>query len=64
LLRDHPSKKIVLVYSNRSVEYAIFYEELKKLQQEYPGKFKIEFLFSNATRNQQAVGYLCIGKIA
>lgn len=49
LLYDYPSKKVLLVYSNRSVEYAIFYNEIKKLQQEHPGKFNIEFLFSNAT---------------
>ncbi|MEO8172026.1 MAG: ferredoxin--NADP reductase [Sediminibacterium sp.] len=48
LLEYHPSKQVLLVYSNRSVEYSIFYEEIKKLQQEYPERFKVEFLFSNA----------------
>jgi ferredoxin-NADP reductase len=49
VLLYHSSKKVLLVYSNRSIEHAIFYEEIKKLQQTYPAKFKIEFLFSNAT---------------
>jgi ferredoxin-NADP reductase len=49
LLQYYPSKKILLVYSNRSIEYAIFYKELLALQQAHPGKLSIEFLFSNAT---------------
>lgn len=49
ILQYHPSKKLLLIYSNRSVEYAIFYKELQALQKANPEKFKIEFLFSNAT---------------
>jgi ferredoxin-NADP reductase len=49
LLQDHPSKKVLLVYSNRSIEYSIFYKELRQLQKANLEKLKIEFLFSNAT---------------
>jgi ferredoxin-NADP reductase len=47
LLQYHPSKSILLVYSNRSVEYTIFYAQLIELQKQYPDRFHIEFLFSN-----------------
>lgn len=41
-----PGVQIVLIYSNRSENSTIYYEELKALQQHYPHNFRIEFLFS------------------
>ena len=38
---------IVLIYSNKSEDDAIFYKQLIKLKQQYSNRFKIEFLFSN-----------------
>ncbi|MCW3089370.1 MAG: flavodoxin reductase (ferredoxin-NADPH reductase) family 1 [Ferruginibacter sp.] len=38
--------KMVLIYSNRSEEETIFYNQLKKLQEIYPGRLTIRFLFS------------------
>jgi ferredoxin-NADP reductase len=38
---------VTLIYSNKSREEAIFYNALKNLQQQYPERFIIKFLFSN-----------------
>ena len=46
LLLSYPSINLVLVYSNRSVAKAVFYDELNGLQSKYPGNLHIEFLFS------------------
>ena len=46
-LVKNASIKIVLVYSNRSVADAVFYKELLALQQIYPERFSIAWLFSN-----------------
>jgi len=39
---------ITLVYSNRSVEDALFYNELMDWQLRYPGRLKIVWIFSNS----------------
>lgn len=48
LLQYQPSKRILLVYSNKSVQHTIFYQQLIELQKQYPARLTIEFLFSNA----------------
>lgn len=40
---------ITLIYSNRSKESTLFFEELNELQQKNPATFRIEFLFSNSS---------------
>jgi ring-1,2-phenylacetyl-CoA epoxidase subunit PaaE len=40
--------KIVLIYSNRSVRDALFYDELNQWQLKYPERFKIIYFFSDA----------------
>ena len=40
--------KIVLVYSNGSVERTLFYDELKEWQAQYPDRLYIEWIFSNS----------------
>jgi ring-1,2-phenylacetyl-CoA epoxidase subunit PaaE len=40
--------KIVLIYSNRSVSEALFYEELNAWQLRYPERFRIIYFFSDA----------------
>ncbi|MDB5211791.1 MAG: Ring,2-phenylacetyl-CoA epoxidase subunit PaaE [Sediminibacterium sp.] len=50
LLHYHPSKQVVLIYSNRSAEFTIFSRELKQLKESYPEQLHIEFLFSDAKR--------------
>lgn len=46
----YPRVKIVLIYSNPSKQQTIFYHVLKEMQLEYPERFHIEFLFSDAAR--------------
>ena len=48
LLFKNEDISIVLIYSNRNAAAAIFYNELKELQQRFANRFKIEFLFSSA----------------
>ncbi len=46
--------KIVLVYSNRSVNDALFYEELNAWRLRYPERFKIIYFFSDAKNIMKA----------
>ena len=39
--------KVILIYSNKSEEDTIFYEQLKNLQSHYSDRFTIRFLFSS-----------------
>lgn len=41
------SHRVVLIYSNKSLEDAVFYRQLKKLEGLYPERLRIKFLFSN-----------------
>jgi ferredoxin-NADP reductase len=45
-LHLYPALPVVLIYSNRSENETIYYEELKALRAKYPGNFRLEFLFS------------------
>ena len=47
LVRETQSK-ITLVYSNRSLEDTLFYNELNEWQSKYPERLKIIFVFSNS----------------
>jgi ring-1,2-phenylacetyl-CoA epoxidase subunit PaaE len=47
-LHAHAHSRVVLVYSNASVEKAVYLKELQALQQQFPGRFILETLFSNA----------------
>ncbi len=40
--------KVVLIYSNRSVENTVFYDELLDWQKRYPDRFKIVWIFSSS----------------
>lgn len=40
--------RLVLVYSNASVEKAVYLKDLQALQQQFPHRFTLETLFSNA----------------
>jgi ferredoxin-NADP reductase len=48
LLYTQPGLHIVLLYSNRSVEEVIFYNELNDLAEKFQDNFKVEFLYSTA----------------
>jgi ring-1,2-phenylacetyl-CoA epoxidase subunit PaaE len=47
LTRNHPSVKILLIYSNTTRRKAIFADKLEKLREEHPA-LTIEFLFSRS----------------
>ena len=64
VLHDHPSVKVLLIYSNRSAEYTIFYRQLKALQTQYRERFHIEFLFSDATHiHHKRLGIFLLEKL-
>lgn len=46
-LLHHSQMEVVLIYSNKSEEDAIFLQGLRSLQQQYNNRFFIQFLFSN-----------------
>lgn len=48
LLRLHPAIKILLIYSNTTSSNAIFSSQLEELQEKFPGRMVIEFLFSRS----------------
>jgi ferredoxin-NADP reductase len=48
ILYTRPLMRILLVYSNRSVESTIFYKELTNLQSKFAERLSIDFLFSNS----------------
>jgi ring-1,2-phenylacetyl-CoA epoxidase subunit PaaE len=43
-----PQSIVTLVYSNRSVESTLFYEQLEALKKQYPAQLTIVYLWSNA----------------
>jgi ring-1,2-phenylacetyl-CoA epoxidase subunit PaaE len=44
----HPHIHAVLIYSNPSPQKTIFFSQLNELKQNFPGKFYLQFLFSNS----------------
>jgi ring-1,2-phenylacetyl-CoA epoxidase subunit PaaE len=48
MLHRRYAGQVALIYSNRSAADTVFYPELKALQAAYPGRFRIEWLFSDA----------------
>jgi len=47
-LKREKDTQIVLAYSNRSAAQTLFYEELNALQQAYPDRFKLIYVFSQS----------------
>ncbi len=54
VLHRYPEIQVTLIYSNRSRQDTIFYNELHQLQGTYPGQLEIEWLFSNAPEYTKA----------
>jgi ferredoxin-NADP reductase len=48
ILYVHPSIEVLLIYSNTSRNNSIFINQLQQLQNKYPGRLFIEFLFSRS----------------
>jgi ring-1,2-phenylacetyl-CoA epoxidase subunit PaaE len=55
-LESEPGSTFVLVYGNRSLEETMFYDDLIALQNEYPGRFHIEFIFSRKQEEDALFG--------
>lgn len=47
LIAENESK-VILAYSNRSKDDALFYQDLKKWEEEFPNRLKIEWIYSSA----------------
>jgi ring-1,2-phenylacetyl-CoA epoxidase subunit PaaE len=47
-LKREQHTRVVLAYSNRSAAQTLFYEELNVLQQAYPDRFKLIYVFSQS----------------
>lgn len=54
ILYQHPQLRVILIYSNRSKQGTIFYEELNQLSRFFADRFVIEFLFSSALNLERA----------
>lgn len=54
VLQLYPKISVVLIYSNRSKEEAIFYDSIQQLKKQYPLRLEIVWLFSNASDYTQA----------
>jgi len=46
VLENEPNSKIVLVYGNKSTYETIFFDEINKLQTEYPKQFFVQYVYS------------------
>ena len=63
-LHLHKYLRLVLIYSNRSRETTIFYDELAQLAAAFPDRFVIEFLYSSAVNLEKArLGKWLLGKL-
>lgn len=47
VLHRYPHLTAVLIYSNRSIDYTLFYKELNKLEESFTNRLKIEYINSN-----------------
>lgn len=50
----HPHISLVLIYSNASAEKTVFLKPLQELQELFPYRFHLEFLFSNSANLSKA----------
>ena len=48
LLHSQPNRQATLIYSNRSKEEAVFYNQLQELSAQFADRFKIGFLYSTS----------------
>ncbi len=48
LLHLHAPVPVLLIYGNRSSEGTIFYQEIRQLQEAFPERFQVAFLFSSS----------------
>ncbi|NCI51274.1 ferredoxin--NADP reductase [Sediminibacterium roseum] len=64
ILSHAEDTKVLLVYSNRSLDSAIYYKQLLELQEQHANRFRIDFLFSDAAHvEQKRMGVYVLEKI-
>lgn len=56
VLTKEPESTFVLVYGNRTVEGTIFFKELLELQEKYPDRLFLEFVYSRAREENAQFG--------
>lgn len=56
VLTKEPESTFVLVYGNRTVEGTIFFKELLELQEKYPERLFLEFVYSRAREENAQFG--------
>ena len=55
-LEEMPQSSFLLIYGNRSKEETMFYEEIVELQDKYPNRFSVEFIFSRNREGDSRFG--------
>lgn len=58
VLISEPHSKFILVYGNKTPEQTIFYKDLLKLQEKYPDRLIVEFVYSRVKEEKSALGLL------
>lgn len=60
VLKVRNSKRVILVYSNRSPASTVFFEQIRRLEHEHAGQFIVEYFNSN----NQALSRARLGRLA
>lgn len=55
-LEELPHSSFLLIYGNQSKEEAMFYDEIVQLQDEFPERFNVEFVFSRKKEGDAQFG--------
>ncbi len=55
-LEEMPQSTFLLIYGNRTLEEAMFYNEIVELQAQYPDRFFVEFVFSRKLEDKAKFG--------
>lgn len=56
ILEEEASSNFILVYGNKTPQDTIFYDDLLELQRTYPGRFKLQFVFSQSDEHDCLFG--------
>lgn len=56
VLEEEPESTFLLVYGNKSVSETMFYDELHRLEEQYPDRFDLEYIFSQTDKDGALFG--------
>lgn len=56
VLEEEPDSTFLLVYGNKSVSETMFYDELHSLEEKYPNRFSLEYIFSQTDKDGALFG--------